>query len=273
MKNWTGTLLLETEERMGKTVASNVFFQGALKVMRPVYHDPGKLCYYILNPGGGYLDGDRYRLKFTLDKQSKMTLTTQSATKVYKTPKDYAYQETEIFLKDGSYLEYITDPLIAYRQAKYIQKNIVHMEKGTTYLYSDIVTPGWSPDGEHFSYDHLQLIHEVYMDGELAVFDHIKLSPDSQKMGSIGMMEGFSHMGSMMVIDERINQDLIDRLYDVMKTSTQAYKAGISLLAVPGLTIRVLADSTQVIEQLFAACHQILSKEWFHASPSFLRKY
>ena len=131
MEDWTGVLRLDVEERNGKTVAKNVYFQGALKVMRPIYHDEsGQVCYYILNPGGGYLDGDRYQMKISLEKQAKLTLTTQSATKVYKTPHTHAYQETEINLKKGSYLEYIPDPLIAYQHARYKQKNVIHMEKG-----------------------------------------------------------------------------------------------------------------------------------------------
>ena len=39
MEDWTGILRLEAENRIGKTVAKNVYFQGALKVMRPIYHD------------------------------------------------------------------------------------------------------------------------------------------------------------------------------------------------------------------------------------------
>src|SRR6476660_7612903 len=103
MKNWTGVLHLNVEERKGKTVAKNVYFQGALKVMRPVYHDnSGQACYYLLNPGGGYLDGDRYQMQITLEKQARLTLTTQSATKIYKTPNVPAYQESEFTLKEGS---------------------------------------------------------------------------------------------------------------------------------------------------------------------------
>ena len=75
MKDWTGVLRLDLEERLGKTVAKNVYFQGALKVMRPVYHDDsGQVCYYILNPGGGYLDGDRYHLHISLEKQARANL-------------------------------------------------------------------------------------------------------------------------------------------------------------------------------------------------------
>jgi urease accessory protein len=274
MENWTGVLHLGAEERYGKTVAKNVYFQGAYKVMRPIYHDEsGQACYYLLNPGGGYLDGDRYQMKISLEKQAKLTLTTQSATKIYKTPNSHAYQESEFNLKEGSYLEYIPDPLIGYKNARYKQKNVVHMEKGCTLLYSDIVTPGWSPDGEKFSYDTLQLINEIYMENELVVYDHIKLSPATQNMDSLGLMEGYSHLGSMIVVDEKTNHDLLDRLYESIPNHSLESKIGLSLLPVPGFTVRVLANTTQTIEKIFSDFHNILSQEWFNKTPSFLRKY
>ncbi|WP_066250635.1 urease accessory protein UreD [Neobacillus drentensis] len=272
MTGWTGELRLAVENRKGKTVAKNVFFQGALKVMRPIYHnDSGQVCYYILNPGGGYLDGDRYRIQIALEKQARLTLTTQSATKVYRTPHTHAYQETEIFLKNGSFLEYTPDPLIAYRQARYKQKNVIHMEKGATFLYSDIITPGWSPDGQRFSYDRLQLMNEIYMDNELVAYDHIKISPADYNMETIGFMEGFSHLGSMLVIGEQTTPELLDRLYHVIQSDTN--KVGLSQLSVKGFTVRVLANSTQEIERIFKNVHHMISHEWFDTTPSFLRKY
>ncbi|MFK2825371.1 urease accessory protein UreD [Bacillus sp. B190/17] len=274
MSEWTGVLRLDVEDRAGKTVAKNAYFQGAFKVMRPIYHDDsGQVCYYILNPGGGYLDGDRYQMQISLEPQARLTLTTQSATKVYKTPNKYAYQETEISLKEGSYLEYIPDPLIAYRHARYKQKNVIRMEKGATLLYSDIITPGWSPDGERFSYERVQLINEIYMDNELAVYDHIKLSPSVQKIDDLGLMEGFSHLGSMIVVGEQTNNDLLDQLYHAVPTNTDEYKIGLSHLPIPGFTIRMLAHSTQIIERVFAEYHRMISQEWFNTSPSSLRKY
>ncbi|MCQ6282461.1 urease accessory protein UreD [Bacillus sp. EB600] len=274
MKDWTGILRLNAEDRNGKTVAKDVYFQGAYKVMRPIYHDDsGQACYYILNPGGGYLDGDRYQMKISLEKQAKLTLTTQSATKIYKSPNKYAYQEAEFTLKDGSYLEYIPDPLIGYKDARYKQKNVFYMEKGCTLLYSDIITPGWSPDGEKFSYDTLQLINEIYMDNELAVYDHIKLNPALQNMDNLGLMEGYSHLGSMIVVDERTDSDLLNRLYQAVPEQIKEYKIGLSLLPIPGFTVRVLANKTQNIEKIFSEFHNILSQEWYNKAPSFLRKY
>lgn len=274
MEDWTGILRLEAEERHGKTVAKNVYFQGAFKVMRPIYHDnSGQPCYYILNPGGGYLDGDRYQMKVSLMEQARMTLTTQSATKIYKTPNKPAYQETELILKKGSYLEYITDPLIGYQDAKYVQKTVVRMEKGSTFLYSDIITSGWSPDGAQFSYDLLQLMTEIYIDDELAVYDHIKLNPSSQNIASLGYMEGFTHLGSMMLIGEQADSELLDRLYQAIHEDTNEYNIGLSMLPVTGILIRILANSTQTIETIQTNCHRIISQELFNSSPSFLRKY
>ncbi len=274
MGDWTGVLRLGMEERNGKTIASDVYFQGAYKVMRPVYHDDsGQACYYILNPGGGYLDGDRYQIITTLEKQARLTLTTQSATKIYKTPHTHAYQEAEFHLKEGSYLEYIPDPLIGYQHARYKQKNVIYMEKGCSLLYTDIITPGWSPEGDRFSYDMLQLINEIYMENELAVYDHIKLNPKLQNIEGLGLMEGYSHLGSMIVIDEKVNHALLDRLNQTLPDHLDDYKIGISLLPIPGFTIRVLANKTQTIERIFSEFHTFLSQEWFEKRPSFLRKY
>ena len=274
MGGWTGELRLDGEDRKGKTVAKSVYFQGALKVMRPIYHDDsGQVCYYLLNPGGGYLDGDRYHMQISLEKEAKLTLTTQSATKVYKTPHTHAYQETEIFLKKGSYFEYIPDPLIAYQHARYKQKNVIHMEKGATFLYSDIITPGWSPDGKRFSYEQLQLINEIYMDQELVVYDHIKLNPANRHMENIGHMEGFSHLGSMLVVGEQTTPELLDRLHHVIQAKTDDYKVGLSQLSVKGFSVRILAYSTQEIERIFTNIHHMISHEWFDTTPSFLRKY
>ncbi|UJL46982.1 urease accessory protein UreD [Virgibacillus sp. NKC19-16] len=273
MSDWTGILELDAEDRQGRTVANNVYFRGAFKVMRPVYLHQSQPCYYILNPGGGYLDGDTYRMKVSLRENAKLTLTTQSATKVYKTPNSHAYQETELFLGKGSYLEYLPDPLIAYKDARYHQKNIVHMEKGATLLYSDILTPGWSPEGERFSYDTLRLVNEIYMEDELVAFDHIKLTPKAQHMNGLGIMEGYTHLGSFFVVGEQVNADLVDQLYETINRQEGDFKAGISKLVVPGFTIRVMANKTQVVESIFTACHNVISEAWFQSKPSFLRKY
>jgi urease accessory protein len=47
--------------------------------------------------GGGYLDGDRYRLNVNLEDNAQVTLTSQGATKIYKTPNDHVEYSTIFF--------------------------------------------------------------------------------------------------------------------------------------------------------------------------------
>jgi len=277
MSDWTGILDLDVENKQGKSVAKNVYFHGALKVMRPVYHNnTGQPCYYILNPGGAYLDEDTYRLKVTVRDKARLTLTTQSATKIYKTPKSHAYQETDSYLGKDSYLEYFTDPLIAYKNSRYVQHTNVHMEKGATFLYSDILTPGWSEDGNLFTYENLRLKNEIYLEDKLVAYDHIKLNPSSQHMTGLGFMEGFTHLGSFFVVGEKTDGQLLDKLFEIIhdiQKEHESFKFGLSMLSVPGFTMRFLANKTQLIEHIFAECHREISKQWFQTEPSSLRKY
>ena len=83
------------------------------------------------------------------------------------------------------------------------------------------------------------------MDDELVAYDHIQLNPAAQNIEKIGFMEGFSHLGSMIVVGEQTSPDLLDRLYQAINGNTDRYKIGLSLLSVPGFTVRVLANSTQ----------------------------
>jgi urease accessory protein len=99
------------------------------------------------------------------------------------------------------------------------------------------------------------------------------LNPAAQNIEKIGFMEGFSHLGSMIVVGEQTSPDLLDRLYQAIDGNTDRYKIGLSLLSIPGFTVRVLANSTQVIEEIFTECHRIISQEWFMTKPCFLRKY
>ncbi|PIC63940.1 urease accessory protein [Sporosarcina sp. P13] len=274
MNEWTGVLRLSMEKKRNKTVTKQVYFQGAFKMLRPHYFDnTGQACFFLINPGGGYVDGDRYRMEITLEEEAELILTTQSATKVYKTPHTPVVQENIIHLKKDSILEYIPDALIAYREAKYKQNTVIQMERGATLFYSDILTPGWSPDGEWFQYDLLQLKNEIYLDGQLILFDHLKLQPLEDGVDGIGYLEGYTHLGSMIIISEQVTSDVVQRLYDEVEKDFSDCKVGLSLMNEGGFTVRILAHSTQKIEELLASCSAFLRKEWYDRAPVALRKY
>ncbi|MGF6952071.1 urease accessory protein [Neobacillus sp. B4I6] len=272
MEQRTGYLRITGAKKGKKTILKESYSEGALKITRPVYLTGGGEAYfYVMNPGGGYIDGDSYQTVILLEEDAEVVVTTQSSTKIYKTRTSPAFQEMDIHLKSGSVLEYLPDPVIAYQHACFKQRTVIRMEQNSSLICTDIFTPGWAPDGTLFKYDLLQAKMEIYMEDKLILFDHVKLQPDNDLKG-IGMMEGFSHFGTMIVIDHRINPSLVEELQEILDTFLDV-RIGISILAVSGFALRVLANTTQVIEKVLHVCHEIIRIKVLEKEPVFLRKY
>lgn len=274
MEQWTGYLQLAVEKKREKTIAEDLYFYGAFKLMSPFYlQNDAQACYYIMNPGGGYVDGDQYKIEIQLSKQAELMLTTQSATKIYKTPNTPVLQEVNITLKEESLLEYLPDPIIGYCNSRYKQKTTVHMEQGSCYIATDIITSGWDPEGRLFSYDLLDLNTEVYLGERMVVLDHIRLTPGNQSIRAIGLLEGYTHFGTMLVIGEKADADFLAKLGDLLESKELKSRYGLSMLSISGFTLRVLARTTQDVEKVFNLSHALIRREWFGKPPVFLRKY
>ena len=272
MVNWTGYLRLTGSRKGKKTILKDSYSEGAFKITRPVYlTTSGEACFYIMNPGGGYVDGDSYKIDICLEEDAHAIITTQSSTKIYKTRIKPAIQEQTIYLKSGSILEYLPDPVIAYQYSCYKQRTVVRMESGSSLICSEIYTPGWAPDGTLFQYGLLQSKMEVYRDERLILFDHVKLQPDGDIMG-IGFMEGFTHFGTMIVIDDRVNQLFLEELHNYFESVSEA-RIGLTMIAVPGFALRVLANTTQEIEKILSFCHECIRNKLMEKEAVFLRKY
>lgn len=287
-----GQLHMVIEQRGQRAIARQQYFQGALRVLRPHYlDDSGQVTYTIVNPGGGYLGGDDYTIDVEVAPETSLLLTSQSATKVYRTPEEPAYQRSTFRLGAGAVLEYVPDQLIAYRDAHYIQDTVVDMDPTASFVSTEIVTPGWAPDGTLFRYDRIQLRQEVRMDGRPVVVDNLIIRPDSETAPAQSMlhMDGRTHVGSLLAVDARIDQELVNEL---RHTSQKALDQtgpltgaampdvtdvspllGITLVEGPGLAIRVLGTSTEQISAALDAVVNDLRARWRGQAPMHLRKY
>jgi urease accessory protein len=269
---WTGKLCLTAEVKKGKTIIRNSYYEGALKLSRPVFLDETSPTFFLIHVGGGYVGGDRYRQEFCLEEDAELTLTTQAATKVYKTTTKPAKQETEIILKKGSFLTYVQDPLIAYEHAQYIQETTIQMESGAGLMLTDLFTPGWSRSEREFTYDWIRSKMNVSYNGKRLLVDHLLLQPSDQ-LDSILMLEGYTHFGSLLFIHENLTEATIKELQEVLIGINEEVRIGISRLPVQGLLIRILGSQTQQIEKVFSVCETLFRKHVLRKEAIFYRKY
>ncbi|WP_245413334.1 urease accessory protein UreD [Arthrobacter celericrescens] len=276
-----GELQLRVALRGQRSVAVHQFHQGALRVLRPHYlDDSGQLGYVVVNPGGAYLDADLYVVDVEVEDGASLLLTTQSATKIYRTPGSFAEQRMSIRLGEGARLELAPDQLIAYREASYRQDTRISLHPSSSLVVSEIVTPGWSPDGTAFKYEELRLRTEIRVQDRaggagLLALDNVLIRPPSGDVTGLGFMEGRSHLGSLLVVDPRVDQALADELHSL--AAPHDALAGVSLTATvggtTGLVLRALSDNTEELNRLLGACTAHLRRHWYGQEPLNLRKY
>ena len=120
---YSGFIELVLEKKDGVTVATKKYYEGLVKVSRSIKMNRENIpIFYLLQLGGGYIEGEKYKNVFKLKDEARAIITTQASTKVYKCiNKIKTEQETEISLGVNSILEYITDSVILYKDAIYKQ--------------------------------------------------------------------------------------------------------------------------------------------------------
>lgn len=249
-------------------------------MLRPHYLDEsGQVCYVVVNPGGAYLGADLFLIDVEVQDGADLLLTTQSATKVYRTPGSFAEQRMAVRLGEGARLELMPDQLIAYREASYRQHTHITVRPSSSLVMAEVVTPGWSPDGAAFRYEEVRLRNDIRVEGRhgsrLLALDNLLIRPPAGDVTGMGFMEGFSHVGSLLVVDPRVDQALADHLHAL--TLDHDARAGVSLtrtaLGTTGLVLRALSNSTGELNHLLAACTSLLRKRWHGQEPLNLRKH
>jgi len=117
----------------------------------------------LLSIGEGIFPKDRIKTKITLN-NSDTVFTTESATKVYPSKKEYGVNSISITLKNSN-LEFINDELILYKDAKFLQLLKIKADEKSTFFYGDILSDGRS--NENFDFDTMSAKNSFYCEDDL----------------------------------------------------------------------------------------------------------
>lgn len=260
----TGELRLRLKNVNGRMLFEESYARGAFKLGKPVWRN-GIPLYYLLHVGGGYVSGDTYTQQIELLDNTRLYLTTQAATKVYKgtTP---AVVSTSIKLGEHSHLSLLQDPLILYEHATFHQMTTIELAKTSTIYYSEIMTPGWSPTKEPFTYKELYTELAIRRDGKLFYIDRLCWEKGQQQQ--LLQLGNYTHYGSFVCVDK-----LADSFYNELhKVTHLECEIGYSQLDKEGFVLKIAAKETQHIENVFQRIDDLL-KVTKQEQPLRLRKY
>lgn len=279
IKEYAAYLYLKvTKDENRDEMAHQVYYTNFYRSSKPLYldeQDPVNPCFQLITMGGGFVSGEVYRQDFEIGDGARCVLTTQSSAKTYKAVDNKtSVQYTNIKVGKNAILEYLSDNVIVYENGRFAQYNEFSLHNSSTLIYSECFGPGWSPLGAAYMYDLMYLNTKIHYDGKLVLFDNLKFTPSTHDESAFGIMDGFHYCGTMVIINPTLNEhdviairDLIKHTYNDMKMSF-----GVSLMEVPGIGIRVLAETFYNVEKVNALAHKYIRERLWNKKPLYLRK-
>ena len=269
-----GLIDLVLEKQGDIVVSPRKYFSGVFKLSPKMELDVERIpAYFLMQLGGGIVEGERYNINVELKENVRAIVTTQAASKVYKCENSYeSFQETTLKLQENSILEYITDPVILYKDAVYRQENNIYMTKSSTLIYTDGITSGWSPDKKRFQYEKAKLKTNIYMDGVPVLLDNMLINPREDDIDGLGFMEGYKNFATLIILDDRIDKNIIEHLREEILKLNLDINFGITGLEVNGFVLRVIGNLTQDLEEVVGLCHNYIRRKVLNSQNLTIRK-
>ena len=212
----SGFLKLGFEHRDGRTILADLDSRTPFLAQRALHCDdalPDMAWLFMITTGGCVLQGDRLALDVSLGPGARAHVTTQSATKVHSMDANYAQQTQSFTVGEGAYLEFLPDPLIPHRQARFANDTRIVIHPTASMLCSEIVQPGRKhhhPD-ECFGATLLSLSTSAARPGVQLLFsEKLVIEPLRNPMRQSGVMDGFDVFGNVILCAPA---DVADRVH------------------------------------------------------------
>jgi len=273
-------LKLERDPGTGKTVIREQYCRVPLFIQRAIYLEetlPEMAYVYIISPSGGILQGDRYSIDITLSNNALAHVTTQGATRIYKMERNYGSQIVNIKVEEGSYLEYIPDQIIPFRNSRFYQEVELTVHDNATMIYSETIVPGRVASGEKFEYDicYIKTIARN-QSGKPRFIDIVKLDPKKVDLTVDAILGNSEVVGTIYIVTREFYvKDLLYEINEKIKEFEDEGKisGGTSILpARQGIIVRILGKTAGDVKNLIFEVVKIARNQIIGASFSGIRK-
>ena len=262
-----------------KTIISRANCTSPWHLFPPVYLDETGSAYtLLLNPSGGLVGGDRLSIDMSLGPRAHVIISTPSANRVYRSfsKTSHSAQTIRIAVGAGAILEWVPEHTIPFAGSRFRQAIHISLAPRATVVLWDAMASGRMAQGERWAF--ASLANEITITTASGGSLIERYSLDSERVShAIGMAQAWNYVGSLYIVSDVTAPDvwksLETRLVDILDQKPGELLGGVSLPAVPGLAVKLLARSgpvlTATLDNLWSAVRESL---WGFL-PAILRKY
>jgi len=270
-----GVLELSLGRNGGTTRIEHHYQRAPLHVYRPIHLDeylPEMAFVFVQQFGDGYVDGDRCRIDIDCGPGTAVHVTTQAATNVYRSERNFAGQLVGLRIRSGAVLEYLPDAVVPFRGSRFLQRMCVTADSDATAIVGEVLLPGRVAHGELHAYEIYWSETEARRpDGTLLFADLLRLRP-GENLGSLGRLGSSDIVATLYVVTER---KPADELVEVLRDSLadRDVLAGVSELPNGcGVSVRLLGRTSKTVRTALTGAWQAVRLPLLGAPAPDLRK-
>lgn len=177
-----GCAALEVKLVFAESTVTSAFATSPMKLLTP--RSRGQSVWaYTSSFGGGLVAGDETQLDLQVGANARCFLGTQASTKVYRNPaRRPCGHRTQTTLEADSLLVFAPDPVQAFANSSYTQRQEFHLTSGAGLAFVDWFSSGRVARGERWEFEHFQSRNDVFVSGERVFVDSILLNHDESPL-------------------------------------------------------------------------------------------
>lgn len=245
-----------------------------LKIAKTFHEDANgtkQLAVVQMDVSPGLLEGDHYHFDWMLLEGTWLYATNQAYTRVHPCEDGGDARLTQRFtLEREAVLEWMPEPVMLYRDARFLCDTEIDLAEGAICVMSEIVSPGRLSRGESFAYAAYDNRLTVRHNGELAHYQRQRWEPGALPLRNAGCFGEYTHIGSLSIFSDRVSAGTAASLRDWLSHMPELgenVRWGVSHTARFGVVVQAAGTAAWRLERLLRAAWEGARKLLLDAEP------
>jgi urease accessory protein len=244
-----GHACLEVEMVAGQSAVTSTYATSPLKILTPRSRG-ASVWAFTSSFGGGLVAGDQTRIDIKVGPAARCFVGTQASTKVYRNPSRLPCSHvTCATLASGATLIFAPDPVQAFAESTYVQRQDFHLAEDSGLILVDWFTSGRAARGERWNFSNLQSRNDIFIAGQRVFVDSIRLNPASGFIASLHQTGRFNCFAMLLLLGQPWEK-LARQLLQEISSQPVAVRAALVASASPipgGALLRAAGESVEKV--------------------------
>ena len=262
-----GQIRAEFVANSGRTYMARHYEAGGFRLRVPKRdHDRGAsgVEAVLINTGGGLVGGDQGHIEIDVAADARVTMTTQSAEKIYGSQGPATRLDVAIRVGAQSIFEWIPQETILFRDAHFVRNLRIDMTGSTRLTMMESVVLGRKASNEAAISGILRDVWRIYRDKRLVFAENMALGPDlAGQLAHAATAKGGMSMATLLYIAPEA-----ERRIEAVRTLLEQSPCQAAASAWNGmLVVRFVSDEPTLLRATVAQClgqmrGRMLPKVW-----------